>query len=122
MKRIIAQLLIVTLGGQLFAQTIPATTAAPEREAAIRKSVGDLPLIFKKNDGQWDDRILYQGSSPGWNANVYLMKDQLSFGFSRDVDTVNPNDRFNPHLKDKQHMERKKEFLVWNLHFKNSNK
>jgi len=43
--------------------------------------INNSSLQFRKNEGQWDDKILYQSSANG--ANVYFMRDALSFGFKR---------------------------------------
>lgn len=72
--------------------------------------LNQLPIYFKQNIGQLDNQILFQGTSPGWNANVNFMKNGLSFGFSRDV---------NPDVEIEDNPNR--ETLIWNLYFKGAN-
>lgn len=80
------------------------------------KFVVNLPLSFRQNVGQWDKRILFQGSAVGWNASVNFLKNSLSFGFSREK--INS-------LKSVENSSRTKipdfEYLVWNLRFIGAN-
>lgn len=68
--------------------------------------------------GQWDEKIIYQGFSPGWNATVNFLKDGVSFGLKRESKTekketnAHRNSRFN--ITPMEH-------LVWNLSFKGMN-
>lgn len=49
----------------------------------ISKNLQNYPILFRQNVGQWDNTILYKGSSLGWNASVNFKNNGLSFGFSR---------------------------------------
>ncbi len=81
-----------------------------------------MPIIFRENAGQWDSEILFGGSSIGWDAHVYFMKDKLSFGFSRPTDTE-PTKTIDQELTLETYFtsQEKMEYMVWNMNFKNSN-
>jgi len=82
---------------------------------------GNMPAVFRKNMGQWEEKILYQSSSAG--VNVYFMKDGLSFATGREVGAVVPSnsgaggsgspDRTVGINTESEHYE----YLVWNLYF-----
>ncbi|MBL7891261.1 MAG: PKD domain-containing protein, partial [Bacteroidia bacterium] len=80
----------------------------------IAQNIAALPISFRKNMGQWDNNIIYRGSSPGWNANINFMKNGLSFGFCRDK-----VDETLSHVRSAGSEE--KEYMVWNLYFKGAN-
>ncbi|MBI2271471.1 MAG: PKD domain-containing protein [Bacteroidetes bacterium] len=91
----------------------------------ILKKIADLPIMFRKNMGQWDgctaigeNKILYRGSSPGWNANVYFMKDHLSFGFRREKEI---HTELTPGKRAMDDGKENTEYLVWNMWFKGMN-
>ncbi|MBL7893022.1 MAG: SBBP repeat-containing protein, partial [Bacteroidia bacterium] len=79
--------------------------------------------MFRRNTGQWDDytlngnKILYKGSSPGWNANIYFLKDMLSFAVVRELEEPG----INTSGKSRSPSESKSEYMIWNLHFKGAN-
>ncbi len=77
--------------------------------------IKDLPINFRKNCGQWDNQIFYQGSSAGWNASVSFLKDKVSFGFSKEgkTDKNTPADHEHPLPV---------ECMVWNIIFEGCNK
>lgn len=80
----------------------------------IYANIEKLPLTFRKNSGQWDEKIAYQAVSPGWNAKVSFMQNELSFGFSREVE--------NKKTIKKELASNAVELLVWNQEFLNGNK
>ncbi|MBI2268736.1 MAG: PKD domain-containing protein [Bacteroidetes bacterium] len=91
-------------------------------KAGIYNNIAATPIAFRKNEGQWDnrtssneERILYQGSSPGWNANIYFMKHKLSFGFMREKEE-HGIDSITGQMRKESY-----EYLIWNLHFKGAN-
>lgn len=79
----------------------------------IAQNIAALPISFRKNMGQWDNNIIYRGSSPGWNANINFMKNGLSFGFLHEKEI--------PDIKTTSPGEEDVECLVWNLNFKGAN-
>ncbi|MBI2271476.1 MAG: PKD domain-containing protein [Bacteroidetes bacterium] len=89
----------------------------------IYNNISNLPVMFRKNMGQWDDytvddnKILYKGSSPGWNANIYFLKDKLSFAVVRELEEPDVNSS----AISRSPVESQSEYLVWNLHFKEAN-
>lgn len=93
----------------LLLNCIQAVVAGNKRE--VEHLLNELPVSFRKNMGQWNSNILYQGNSPGWDANVYFLKNGLSFGFKRPGSP--------PQIEEEDAPENI-EFLVWNLHFKNA--
>lgn len=88
-----------------------------------------LPLLFRENKGQWDEKILYSGSSH--SANVYFMKNELSFGFTRRVEKEETEEGEEAEMKAEveeiqyraYHTEPKRDFeyLVWNVRFEGAN-
>ncbi|MFL5753056.1 MAG: PKD domain-containing protein, partial [Bacteroidia bacterium] len=95
----------------------------------LYENMSKIPVSFRQNVGQWEDKILYQGSSPGWGANIYFMKDQISFGFTKE-DEEEEEEEMEEHrpkmTKGKKANAKQKtasfeayKFLVWNMHFKN---
>jgi PKD repeat protein len=83
----------------------------------VEERIASLPISFRKNMGQWNNEIIYRGSSPGWHANINFLKDGLSFGFLREQEEKhNEKD-----LKQVQAGTEEKECMVWNLKFKGAN-
>lgn len=123
----------------LFALLVALFSLSVEMNAQIstpqQNSLENLPLTFRQNMGQWSDDILYQGSSPGWGASVYFLKNKLSFGFSRELEEEKSLSVDDPriaieiseeeeHLKDSKILEHELEEyerMVWNLEFENAN-
>lgn len=108
---------------QIFNDVRAGSSGSPDLllKNSVSNNLKDLPLTFRKNMGQWDDltkkvesKILYSASSPGWDANVYFMKDKLSFGFMREWDEPGEIQKGNPGSD-------KYDILVWNLHFIGAN-
>ncbi|HXC03318.1 MAG TPA: SBBP repeat-containing protein, partial [Bacteroidia bacterium] len=92
---------------------------SPENKQEIYKSMGNLPLSFIQNAGQWDESIRYQGTSPGWGANIYFLNDALSFGFSRWSENANrTRNSHSPRKRADKPEASEYDYLVWNLHFK----
>jgi gliding motility-associated-like protein len=81
----------------------------------VSHALNELPVSFRQNMGQWDEQILYQGFSPGWNANINFLKNGLSFGLKRTAKApqINSADHHNG-----QYDITPMEHLVWNLYFK----
>ncbi len=86
----------------------------------VLESIANIPVSFRKNMGQWDEQIAYRGFSPGWNANIYFLKNGLSFGLSREIKNEKQAEKKFP-LTPKDDVAKAKEFLVWNLYFKGMN-
>ena len=116
-KTIISLVLISCFQFAVNAQLSNAATnpkSTPSKETYLT-NIEKLPVFFRKNMGQWEDNIIYRGSSPGWSANVNFMKNGLSMGFIREE----ASDENSPeHSKTEL---RKKDYLIWNLLFKNAN-
>jgi gliding motility-associated-like protein len=104
-------LLIVTLS-PLFAQ-IKAIEPSLADKKKISESIANIPVSFRQNMGQWDEKILFQGNSPAWGATISFLHDGLSFGFCR-------NEKEKP-VTGKVPEQSLHDYLVWNLHFKNNN-
>ncbi len=75
----------------------------------VSKALERLPVLFRKNQGQWNKAILYNGSSARWNANVNFLQNGISFGFNRPLPRAS-NTAIEQYEK-----------LVWNIYFKNAN-
>lgn len=84
---------------------------------AIEENVSAMPVSFRKNLGQWDEKIVYQGSSPGWHANINFLKNGLSFGFSREKEA----EKHELDIKEVGPGKEEREYMVWNLNFKDAN-
>ena len=66
---------------EVFAFAPSSYKVSTEQIENMQQNLQDLPVIFRKNAGQWDNNILYSGSTK--NAHVYFMQNGLSFGFGR---------------------------------------
>ena len=71
-----------------------------------------LPAIVRKNVGQWDQQILYKATN--LTGSVSLLKDQISFGFSRVKTGASRPEHFI--------QNEVSEYLIWNMHFEGMNK
>lgn len=108
-----------------FFTAVSGNSANPSADEKLEK----LPLLFRQNMGQWDEQILFSGSSG--SANVYFMKNELSFGLMRPVKNEKleteqvmaagrsmseikalAERKFNNQLKTPEY-----EYLVWNVRF-----
>ncbi|HXB40707.1 MAG TPA: PKD domain-containing protein, partial [Bacteroidia bacterium] len=112
-KRIAILFLALSISVSLFSQK-EAVPAAEKQKVLDR--IADMPLTFRKNIGQWDKEILFQGNSPAWGANVAFLARGVSFGFSRNYKTED-KEAIKFHHGPAMH-----EYLVWNQIFKNANK
>ena len=64
----------------LSAGTIAATTSAQDM-------LGNMPLVFNQNDGQWDKQVYFKCDASG--ATVWICKDQIIYQYlHRDERTV----------------------------------
>ncbi|MBC7865332.1 MAG: PKD domain-containing protein [Bacteroidia bacterium] len=109
------------------------TIVSPSEKEKILENIGNFPVTFRQNVGQWDDKILFQGSSPRWGSGIYFMKDQLSFGFVREEeeDEEEEHERIHHNRRKKRHESNKAEksdeniehfeYMVWNMRFKECN-
>lgn len=91
-------------------------------DKSVHDQINNLPVSFRKNSGQWDDKIIYRGFSPGWNANINFLKNGLSFGLSREVEA--PEEKKTDPSEHKSLMDVKvkpREHLIWNLYFRGMN-
>lgn len=73
-----------------------------------------LPVVFRKNVGQWDSQILFRGTSFSWNADVYFMKERLCYVFSKPYN--GPAAKKTPSLSEEYFEE-----MMWNMEFLNPN-
>jgi len=109
---------------------VSLSLAQQAQELAMNKAAVDLqvlPVSFRQNFGQWDEKIVYQGFSPGWNANINFLENGLSFGLVRESEEGEKEEEkereeeqqkgIHPHRY--AHDNEPKERLVWNLCFKN---
>jgi hypothetical protein len=100
---------LINIGKTKAQNNIPAPGSIAESPTPVRE-FDNLPVYFRKNIGQWNEDILFQGSSPGWGANVYFMKDRLSFCATREKENYSREEKNEEY-----------ESVVWNLYFKNTN-
>lgn len=108
-KNLTSAIVLLAFGLQLLSQTEPEVT----NKKKIYEGIGNIPVTFQKNLGQWDKKILYQGTSPAWGATISFMNNGLSFGFCRDTKQIQLGEKppaIVPH-----------EYLVWNMEFKTPN-
>lgn len=116
-KTVFVLMCFCLLYGSVFSQNIQMNFS--EKDLASKAGldvINNLPVTFRKNMGQWDEKIMYEASSPGWNASVRFMPTQLSFAFYRKEE----NDRTeSSEDTENKIVITKSECLVWNLHFKN---
>ena len=92
---------------------VPADTI---KKNVIEKQLLQLPFLFIKNEGQWDNEILYSAITPGSGINVNFMQQGLSLGISRMVPEKTGN-RIS--FMDKASTQNEK--LVWNIYFEGKN-
>jgi len=104
------------------AQDFAANTTQPildvTKKKAIMENIANIPVSFRKNAGQWDDKIVYRGFSPGWNANVNFLKDGLSFGVKRKIAEEKKETTTEHHTFSEV---KPIDLLIWNLCFKGMN-
>src|ERR1700739_4064858 len=93
----------------VFSQHDPAKVADKKK---IYESISNIPVSFRQNVGQWDEKILFQGNSPAWGATISFLNNGLSLGFCR-------NEKKEP-VAGKAPEQSLHDYLVWNLHFKNN--
>ncbi len=74
-----------------------------------------LPSIFRKNEGQWNSKVLYQGYSNG--SCISFLKNELSYAFQRPVREQRPE---MAGLRGPD--EDRYESLVWNVELEGSNR
>ena len=121
MKNIYALLLALSIFNIGFSQKNTTTSNGVASKDAYAQ-LGNLPVTFRENVGQWNDTVLYQGFSPGWQANINFMKDGLSFGLSREDEAQ--KEEKTKEAGPKGHFAdgvRPTERLVWNVYFKGMN-
>ncbi|MDB5033507.1 MAG: hypothetical protein JWQ98_748 [Chlorobi bacterium] len=108
--------IIALVPGVLRAQGGTSSDAPPSGET-VERALSSLPVVFRRNAGQWEDPILYQGRSAG--ANVYFMRDGLSFGYTREIEGEDEEGEGD----EGSHGDESdaSEFLVWNLTFAGMN-
>jgi len=111
-KNLSLLVLLTVMVFQLCAQTKSIAIPLSDKKK-IYESIANLPVSFRQNAGQWDEKILFQGSSPAWGATISFMNNGLSLGFCR-------NEKKEP-IAGKAPEQSLHEYLVWNLHFKNNN-
>src|SRR5436190_8262483 len=82
------------------------------------QSPGNLPVVCRKNVGQWDDQIVCKTIASG--ASVSFLKNGVSFGFRKsfEKDELAPDA---PGSINHQPEAEKYAMLVWNVLFKNAN-
>lgn len=69
---------ILILPARMGVATSPAASGPPSSELAL-KEMNALSLSFTKNEGQWDDRVLFRTSSGG--ATVWFCRDGIYYQF-----------------------------------------
>ncbi|MBI2271250.1 MAG: hypothetical protein HYU69_12980, partial [Bacteroidetes bacterium] len=97
----------------LLDQSVKKDVSASQKKA-IEENISAMSISFRRNMGQWDEKIVYQGSSPGWHANINFLKDGLSFGFSREKE----DEKHQLDIGEVGRGKEKREYMVWNLNFK----
>jgi len=109
------------------AKTFSQNDRSDNSLALAEEKLDNLPLLFRQNMGQWEDPILFSGSGAG--ANVYFMKNELSFGFIRPV-KEKENEAESETIREAREIHerafnpgkrKEMEFLVWNVRFEGAN-
>lgn len=125
MKQIYCFAFLFLLFNTGFAQTQTIRSSSDQNQSISDKAVHDqltnLPVSFRKNMGQWDDKIVYQGFSPGWNANINFLKNGLSFGLTREVAEQEEKENPSEHKSLMDIKVKPREHLIWNLFFQGIN-
>jgi hypothetical protein len=70
-------LLVILASSSMTASTIDARSSAVQ-------DLNRMPLSFTKNMGQWDERVLFRGSSGG--ATMWFTKEGVTYQFTRRID------------------------------------
>ncbi|MCX6832717.1 MAG: SBBP repeat-containing protein, partial [candidate division Zixibacteria bacterium] len=73
--------LILTILSLLLVCTLTATTT-PNSSTTIQK-MNQMPLVFTKNMGQWDDRALFRANAGG--ATMWFTKEGVTYQFTRRI-------------------------------------
>ena len=68
--------LAVVLGPESLSTNAVAASASP---TVGQQQLSGMPLAFTKNDGQWDERVLYRTSAGG--ATVWFCRDGIYYQF-----------------------------------------
>jgi gliding motility-associated-like protein len=105
-------IVLFVLSTQLFSREKPDSLTVADKKK-VYEGLANIPVTFQQNLGQWESKILYQGTSPAWGATISFMNNGLSFGFCRDTKQIGMGEKLPavvPH-----------EYLIWNMEFKNSN-
>jgi len=79
---------IVTLPGSVGEATLSAAFVPPSSDAVVRQ-MSAMPLSFTKNEGQWDERVLFRTSAGG--ATIWLTRDGITYQFIRRVSREDAN-------------------------------
>src|SRR5690349_11067489 len=71
-----------------FAQPVSGKS---DKASVAQQTLQSLPAVFRKNAGQWDNRIICKTVASG--ANVSFLRNGVSFGFRKRVndDDVAPD-------------------------------
>jgi len=73
---------IAILPGSVGVATSPAASAPPSSDLIV-KQMSAMPLPFTKNEGQWDERVLFRTRSSG--ATVWFCRDGIYYQFTHRV-------------------------------------
>jgi hypothetical protein len=60
--------------------------SVPKSSDLIMQKVNGMSLPFTKNEGQWDDRVLYRTSAGG--ATIWFTREGITYQFSRRIPRV----------------------------------
>ena len=105
-----------------FGQNSPDLKSA--KSSLVADAIDKLPVIGRKNVGQWDNRVLYKSMFK--SSEICYLNNGLSFGFSRQINrAVGDNKIFSnnaqgmaPVLADSFAVT---QVMVWNINFLGAN-
>lgn len=100
----------------LFFQVAVSSNDSVSKQTAV-DMLKNMPVAFRKNAGQWDNKILYTSSVQSWNASVCFLKNEISYTFLNASNYNCGNKNATPY-----HAPDVSSFMTWNASFVNSNK
>jgi len=123
------QHVILCLIGFFIANLVLASNSIPiseEEKIAITKKLEQLPTLFRKNMGQFNESVLYKTISEG--INLQFLQNGISHCVKREIsdskisEKVYPYNPISPRFKLPKAQSSQYEYLVWNLYFEGMNK
>ena len=86
---------------------------------AIEQNLKNLPVKFRKNMGQWNDKILFRSEANG--INISFLNNGISYCTGREMEPIENKSPLNNRNEPNENNKSEYEYLVWNLYFEGAN-